>query len=174
MGKGVTNSDQESLEREDEKQDSELSFGNSGVIFQVEKGQSGSRLKDVSSLVCNPDTVFLTLALPSVQLKPALSALPWLLATCYGLFQPTGQSWRALLGASWSTAELREQSLIPRKGESAKRGGEAAVLLRESGETDCFRGRVSFLQESKWKKESKIFFSLLCLKVKIKIGRAHV
>ena len=161
MGKGVTNSDQESLEREDEKQDSELSFGNSGVVFQVEKGQNGSRLKDASSLVCNPDTVFLMLAsLPSVQLKPALSALPWLLATCYGLFQPTGQSWRALLGASWSTAELREQSLIPRKGESAKRGGEAAVLLRESGETDCFRGRVSFLQESKWKKESKTFFFL--------------
>lgn len=162
MGKRVTNSDRESLEREDEKQDFELGFGNSGDIFQVEQGQSGSRLKDASSLVCNPDTVFLTLAsLPSVGQKPALSTLPWLLATCYGLFQSTGQSWRALLGASWCTTELREQSLIPNKGESTKRGGETVALLRESGETDCIRGWVSFLQESKQKKESKTFFSSL-------------
>ena len=32
------------------------------------------------------------------------------------------------------------------------------MLLRERGETDCIRRRVSFLQESKWKKESKTFF----------------
>lgn len=38
VGKRVTNSDWESLEREDEKWDFELGFGNSGDIFQVQKG----------------------------------------------------------------------------------------------------------------------------------------
>lgn len=65
------------------KEDLELGFSNGGGVFQVEKRESGLWLQEEPSLVSNPDAAFLQLAsLPSVQLKPVLSALPWLLAAC--------------------------------------------------------------------------------------------